>query len=139
MFDKNTYITRRARLAKEVGDGVLLFLGNQLVGIVQVDPDINDRLEALLANAKEKDLWWNTYRLTDIAEYWAEGVQDWFNVNAEMDHPDGKHNYVNTREELKERDPGLYDLLAEYFPATDQQISKHKFVNECTKENSRTH
>ena len=28
MFDKNTYVTRRARLAKEVGDGVLLFLGN---------------------------------------------------------------------------------------------------------------
>ena len=109
-----------------------------LVGIVQVDPDINDRLEALLQNAKDKDLWWNTYRLTDIAEYFAEGVQDWFNVNAEMDHPDGKHNYVNTRDELKERDPGLYELLAEYFPATDQQISKHKFVNECTKENSRT-
>jgi alpha-glucosidase len=55
-----------------------------------------------------------------------------------MDHPDGKHNYVNTREELKERDPGLYEVLARYFPATDQQISKHKFVNECTKENSRT-
>ena len=33
MFDKNTYVTRRARLAKEVGDGVLLFLGNQLVGM----------------------------------------------------------------------------------------------------------
>ena len=110
-----------------------------LVGIVQVNPDINDRLEALLANAKEKDLWWNTYRLTDIAEYWAEGVQDWFNVNAEMDHPDGKHNYVNTRDELKERDPGLWQLLSEYFPATDQQISKHKYVNLCTKSNSRTH
>ena len=33
MFSKETYITRRARLAKEVGDGVLLFLGNQLVGM----------------------------------------------------------------------------------------------------------
>ena len=108
-----------------------------LIGILQVHPDINDRLEALLKNAKEKKLWWNTYRETDIAEYWAEGVQDWFNVNAEMDHPDGKHNYVNTREELKERDPGLYDLLSEYFPATELQISKHKKVNLCTKENSR--
>jgi len=110
-----------------------------LVGIVQVEPDINGRLEVLLQNAIDKDLWWNTYRTTDIAEYFAEGVQDWFNVNAEMDHPDGKHNYVNTREELKERDPGLYELLARYFPATDQQISKHKYVNLCTKSNSRTH
>ena len=110
-----------------------------LIGILQVDPSINDRLEALLQHAKDKDLWWNTYRLTDIAEYWAEGVQDWFNVNAEMDHPDGKHNYVNTREELKERDPGLYNLLSEYFPVTEYQISRHKYVNECTKNNSRTH
>ena len=110
-----------------------------LVGIVQVDPDINDRLEKLLQNAIENDLWWNTYRTTDIAEYFAEGVQDWFNVNAEMDHPDGKHNYVNTRDELKERDPGLWQLLSEYFPATEQQISKHKYVNLCTKANSRVH
>ena len=33
MFSKETYATRRARLVKEVGDGVLLFLGNQLVGM----------------------------------------------------------------------------------------------------------
>ena len=109
-----------------------------LVGIVQVEPDINGRLEVLLQNAIDKGLWWNTYRTTDIAEYFAEGVQDWFNVNAEMDHPDGKHNYVNTREELKERDPGLWQLLSEYFPATDQQISRHRYVNLCTKANSRT-
>lgn len=109
-----------------------------LIGILQVEPDINDRLQALLDNAIQKGLWSNTYRETDVAEYFAEGVQDWFNVNAEMDHPDGKHNYVNTREELKERDPGLYNLLALYFPATDRQISRHKYVNVYTKENSRT-
>ncbi len=33
MFDRNTYVNRRARLVKEVGDGVLLFLGNELVGM----------------------------------------------------------------------------------------------------------
>ena len=109
-----------------------------LIGILQVEPDINDRLQALFDNAIAKGLWTNTYRTTDIAEYFAEGVQDWFNVNAEMDHSDGKHNYVNTREELKERDPGLYELLALYFPATEQQISKHKYINQWTKENSRT-
>ena len=30
-----------------------------LIGILQVEPDINDRLQALLDNAIEKDLWWN--------------------------------------------------------------------------------
>ena len=33
MFSKEIYITRRARLRKELGDGVLLFLGNELVGM----------------------------------------------------------------------------------------------------------
>ena len=61
----------------------------------------------------------------------AEAIQDWFNVNAEMPHPDGKHNWCNTREELKDFDPDLYALIAEYFPETDQQISKHQKINEC--------
>jgi len=33
MFSKETYIARRARLKKEVGGGILLFLGNNLVGM----------------------------------------------------------------------------------------------------------
>ena len=33
MFDRQTYLNRRARLIQEVGDGVLLFLGNALVGM----------------------------------------------------------------------------------------------------------
>ena len=56
-------------------------------------------------------------------------MQDWFNVNAEMKEPDGKHNWVNTREELKEYDPGLYEIISEYFPETNQQISKHKKID----------
>lgn len=108
-----------------------------LIGILQVHPDINDRIKALLKKANDEGRFQNTYRLTDYAEYFAEGVQDWFNVNAEMPYPDGKHNYVNTREELKEYDPGLYALLSEYFPDTPLQISKHKKVNEYTKKNSR--
>lgn len=100
-----------------------------LIGILQIEPNINDRLTKLLDEAKAKGLWKNTYAETDIMEYFAEAVQDWFNVNAEMDHSDGKHNWVNTREELKEYDPGMYELLSHYFPETNLQISKHKKVN----------
>ena len=57
----------------------------------------------------------------------------WFNVNAEMPYTDGKHNWCNTREELQQFDPDLYALLAEYFPNTKLQISKHKKVNEIGK------
>ena len=99
------------------------------IGIIQVDTTFNTRLQTIYEQAKAKGILDNTYRITDKEEYLAEGVQDWFNVNAEMPHTDGKHNWCNTREELKEYDPALYDLLAEYFPKTNLQISKHKKEN----------
>ena len=94
-------------------------------------PDFDNRLKQCYENAKAKGILDGTYRITDKEEYFAEGVQDWFNVNAEMPHTDGKHNWCNTREELLEFDPDLYHLLAEYFPQTSLQISKHKKINEC--------
>lgn len=100
-----------------------------LVGITQVDPSINTRLQAILDKCKAEHKFDNTYAQTDIYEIWAEGVQDWFNVNAEMPYADGKHNYVNTREELKDYCPELYNLIAEYFPPIEEQIGRHKYVN----------
>ena len=103
------------------------------IGIIQVDTTFNTRLQALYEKAKASGILDNTYRITDKEEYLAEGVQDWFNTNAEMPHTDGKHNWCNTREELREFDPDLYDLLSEYFPKTKLHISKHKKVNEYGK------
>lgn len=97
-----------------------------LAGIIQVDTTINTRLQVALDHALAAGKFINTYAATDIAEFWAEGVQDWFNVNAEVPKPDGKHNYVNTRVELKEYDPELYAILAEYFPETNECVSCHE-------------
>lgn len=101
------------------------------VGISPINPEFNDRLKVLLDSALENGRWMNTYAATNIWEYWAEGVQSWFNVNAEVDNDggDGKHNKVNTREELKVYDPGLYEILSEYFPVTGQRFSRHKTEN----------
>jgi alpha-glucosidase len=96
-----------------------------LAGIIQVDTTINTRLQKAFDRAIAAGKFVRTYAATDIAEYWAEGVQDWFNVNAEVPMPDGKHNHVNTRVELKEYDPELYAILAEYFPETNECISCH--------------
>ena len=100
-----------------------------LIGIVQVDRSINRQLSELLRQARAQGKWDNTYAANNLEEYWAEGVQDWFNVNAEMPYSDTKHNPVNTREELKEYDRPLYDLISKYFPETNEQISKHKKVD----------
>jgi len=41
------------------------------------------------------------------SEYWAEGVQSWYDTNRTMDHD---HNHIHTRAQLKEYDPGLAAL-----------------------------
>ena len=95
------------------------------IGIIQVDTTFNTRLQSLYEKAKKEGTLANTYRETDKEEYFAEAVQDWFDGNAEMPHTDGKHNWCNTREELRQFDPDLYQLLSEYFPETTLHISKH--------------
>lgn len=100
-------------------------------GILSIYPDFNKELQASLDSALAAGKWKNVYAATNVEEYWAEGVQDWFNVNAEVnkDDGDGKHNKVNTREELKRYDPQLYKILARFFPEVNEQISRHKKEN----------
>ena len=95
------------------------------VGILPSNPDFNKQLEIALEKAKAAGKWENTYAATNIWEYWAEGVQSWFNVNGEVPAPDGKHNFVNTRRELKEYDPDLYEIIAGYFPEVEFSLSCH--------------
>jgi dipeptidyl-peptidase 4 len=96
-----------------------------LVGIVLNDPGFNDRLQKMLDSARAKGLWKDTYAETNIEEYWAEGVQTWFNVNATVPEADGLHNHIGTRAQLKEYDTELYALLKGFFPENDDCISCH--------------
>ena len=100
-------------------------------GILPIHPEFNDELQASLDAAVAKGRWKNVYASTNVWEYWAEGVQNWFNVNAEVnkDDGDGKHNKINTREEMKAYDPGLYAILAKYFKEINEQVSRHKKVD----------
>jgi len=60
-------------------------------------------------------LWQDTYAATNEEEYWAEGVQSYFDVNLASDPPDGIHNHVDTRAKLAAYDPALYALVDEVF------------------------
>jgi len=81
-----------------------------LRGLKAVDPTFDGRLRAAYDAATKKGLWKETYAATNHAEYWAEGVQSWFDTNREQD---SSHNHVNTREEIKAYDPALSALLKE--------------------------
>jgi hypothetical protein len=50
------------------------------------------------------------YASKNRAEYFAEGVQCWFNTNRTMDHD---HNHIQTREQLKAYDPFLAKFCEE--------------------------
>ena len=99
------------------------------VGILPSNPDFNSVLKEALEKAVAEGKWENTYAVTNHWEYWAEGVQSWFNVNGEVPVPDGKHNHVNTCEELKEYDPVLYQIIAQYFPEVAFELSCHCKLN----------
>ena len=80
-------------------------------GLNTIDPAFDSRLKIAYDAAMEKGLWQGTYASSGRGEYWAESTQAWF-------YPKGWHsfnNYGNTRQALKEYDPGLAALLAEVY------------------------
>lgn len=82
------------------------------IGMAAVDPTFDKRLRQAFEAALEKGLWKNTYAATNRNEYWAEGVQCWFDCNQAKG---GVHNHIRTRDAIKEYDPGLAALLLEVF------------------------
>ena len=57
-------------------------------------------------------------------EYLAEGAQSYFDCNDEQNPPNGIHNHVNTRTELKSYDPVLYGFLKEIFPCQNKYLKR---------------
>jgi hypothetical protein len=89
--------------------------------------------------------WQQTYRTghptadANHAEYWAEGVQDFFDANAQASAPfahpdptpgdgfnddaDGVHNTINTRVELQSYAPAFYALVRQLMPGATWKYS----------------
>lgn len=116
---------------KYVGENILIHEFAHLihtVGIVGVEPDFNERLEALRQNAIRKGLWEKTYAVSNKEEYFAECVQSFFNCNRYAEPANGVHNWVNRRTKLKTYDPDMYRLLQKYF--YEIEIPIHNVVHE---------
>jgi hypothetical protein len=92
-----------------------------LRGLSNVDPTFDKRLKATYAAAMKAGLWKGKYASVNHHEYFAEGVQSWFDNNRENDHD---HNHVNTRAELLEYDPGLAAMCREVFGDTVLKYTK---------------
>ena len=94
--------------------------------------------------AKTSNLWQDTYAISKVTEYFAEGVQAFFNVQVCRGFTDYIHNHICTRDALKSYDPQLYDIIADVFPCknvlvdrceTDQGMYKYSltiFIKTCS-------
>ncbi|HJQ80881.1 MAG TPA: hypothetical protein VJ828_13035, partial [Lacipirellulaceae bacterium] len=92
-------------------------------GLRRLDAEFNSRLKELYEDAMDKGLWKDTYAATNPEEYWAEGVQSYFDCNASPRR--GVHNDIDTREELKEYDPDLFALIDESFKSPPWRYERY--------------
>lgn len=91
------------------------------LGVEDVDSTFRSRIRAAFDAATSAGLWRNTYAGANDIEYYAEGVQSWFDANLEVAQPDGTNGPINTRGELQAYDPALAALIAETMPADKWQ------------------
>ncbi|MYB16439.1 MAG: hypothetical protein F4X41_05325 [Chloroflexi bacterium] len=90
-------------------------------------PVFAERLSSAYQNAMSTGLWRRTYAATNEDEYWATGVQAWFNVQLP---PRGDTNEINTRSELVRYDSRLARLVGDVFGPTRLESSCAKLVGE---------
>ncbi len=86
------------------------------MALVQIDSSFQEKIEECFKNSIDQKIWEGTYASTNVNEYWAEGVQSWFNTNRENDRD---HGWINTRKELKKADPKIAKLIEKNFGDSD--------------------
>lgn len=85
-------------------------------GLADSVEGFSEEIQSIYEKAMAEGLWKDKYAANNAHEYWAEGVQSWFDTNRPPDHD---HNDVDTREELWEYDPRLAELICRFMPAGD--------------------
>ena len=92
-------------------------------------PGYYTRLKNAYQNAKNKSLWENTYSMSTVQEYFAEGTQSYFWVNSYAPEADGIRGPIHTRERLKVYDPELYELIREVFPCGNRMLKRCEAIS----------
>lgn len=97
------------------------FAHNVEFGLRKYHTEFCNALDAAFKNAEETNLWVDasgnkTYSRDNVSEYFAEGVQAWFNTCRMVVAINGKNTKLKYREQLKEYDPMLYDAISMVMP-----------------------
>jgi hypothetical protein len=81
--------------------------------VKRLDVEFDNRLKKLFEDATAKGLWKGAAAARDHGEYWAAGVEAYFEATGSGQAPNGADRPITTREALKVYDPGLYTLVDE--------------------------
>jgi hypothetical protein len=95
---------------------VQTFATGVLLGVQDVDSMFEPRLNDAFQTATNAGLWKDTYAAANEIEYYAEGVQSWFDANYYVAQPDGNNGPISTRDKLEVYDPPLAELIGETMP-----------------------
>jgi len=82
-----------------------------------VDSTWSARRGAAFRNARARGLWENAYTGTNPGEYWGEVCQTYFDTQRVNNW---NHNFVGTREQLRDYDPEGYELARSAFNLTPE-------------------
>ncbi len=106
------------------------FAHNIEYGLRKYHTSFCNALDAAFANAKTKGLWKDvagndTYSATNVSEYFAVGIQAWFNTSRMTVNMKGKNIVLKYRHQLKDYDPVLYKALEMIMP--DKNLKGYHF------------
>jgi alpha-glucosidase len=83
--------------------------------VKRMDVDFDHALQKIFQAAKDKDLWRGTPAAQNRQDYWAAGVEAYFDAAGEGPPPNLADRPITTRELLRAYDPELYALADETF------------------------
>jgi ABC-type transporter Mla MlaB component len=104
------------------------FAHNVDFGLRKGRPGFEDQLVTAYNNAITKNLWTGTYAMTNTQEYFAVAAQAWYNTAENPVNTPSGVKRIKTREDLKEYDRELYDLLATVF--SEKTLTGYHFTFE---------
>jgi len=81
--------------------------------VKRLDVEFDERLKKLFEAATGKGLWKGTAAVHTRADYWAAGVEAYFDAAGQGVAPNGADRPITTREALTAYDPDLYALVDE--------------------------
>ena len=117
------------------GENILVheFSHAMLTAIEPADPRLYAEVEAAYAHAKQAGLWKGSYSINTLQEYWAEGVQFWFDSN--MAYRRAPSLTILNDADLKAYDPMLWAALAQVY-SPSHHIAADVYWNSPARMNS---